>query len=96
MNPALLTEHEASKYLHLSVSMLRRERSTQKRNLGIPFVKIGVVVRYSVAALDEWINSRSTQPPEPITEPLPAPQNEVVRGRGRPKKMQQYQQEQKK
>ena len=96
MIPALFDEQEAAHYLHLSVSTLRRERSTQSRNLGIPFLKIGVVVRYSVAALDEWIKSRSARPPEPTNEPLPSPQKEVVRGRGRPKKMPKYLQEQNK
>lgn len=96
MNPALLTEHEAAEYLQLSVSTLRRERSTQSRDLGIPFLKIGVVVRYSVAALDEWIKNRSAQPSKLTPQSLPAPEKEVVRGRGRPKKMKKYLQEQNK
>ena len=50
-----LTPKEAAELLKVSVSWLAKARS---RGDGPPFIKIGRCVRYSAAALEEWVKSK--------------------------------------
>ncbi|OFC38308.1 helix-turn-helix domain-containing protein [Acidithiobacillus caldus] len=50
----LLTTREAAAYLRLSVSWLNHDRVCQGR---IPFIRIGRLIRYRKADLDEFIRS---------------------------------------
>jgi hypothetical protein len=80
---ALIAEKEASKYLNLSLSLLRRDRSSGQHL--IPVLRIAGAVRYSIKALDEFILRSLSQPtpeaPAPVEKPVV-----VKRGRGRPRK----------
>jgi excisionase family DNA binding protein len=53
----LLNEKEAAQLLATSVGTLQVWRSTGR--YGIPFVKIGRLVRYKRADLEAWIESRT-------------------------------------
>ena len=56
----LLTEQETALYLGLSRSTLRQARMGDRPDghiSGIPFIKIGRSVRYSVEDLDKWVDS---------------------------------------
>lgn len=55
-NPCLLTEQEAAQYLKIAPGTLQVWRSTGRYSL--PFVKVGHKVRYRVADLNAWIDSR--------------------------------------
>lgn len=55
-NPGLLTEQEAAEYLKISPGTLSVWRSTGR--YALPFVKVGHKVRYRLADLNSWINSR--------------------------------------
>ena len=85
--PALVMEHEAARYLGVSVTTLHRDRTRPVRN--IPVVNIGSTVRYSLHALDEWI-SRCGGQGAPAVAPSPAinttPEWASKRPRGRPRK----------
>lgn len=81
--PALVGEHEACRYLDISVSVLRRDRA--KPRLGIPLVRIGGSVRYRLDDLRAWVNSQVIHPAapadaEPVSTPMPTPK----RSPGRP------------
>ncbi len=52
---ALLTPKEAAKLLKLSVSWLAKARM---RGDGPPYIKPGGAIRYSEAALLQWVKSR--------------------------------------
>jgi predicted DNA-binding transcriptional regulator AlpA len=51
----LLTPPEAARFLKVSLSWLAKARM---RGDGPPFVKIGRSIRYTVAALTQWMRSR--------------------------------------
>ena len=58
--PQLLNEAQTSSYIGLSLSYLRKSRSTgaiKGRTPAPPFVKIGGKVRYRLTDLDAWIAS---------------------------------------
>jgi excisionase family DNA binding protein len=59
LNPAapvvLLTPKEAAKLLKVSLSWLAKARM---RGDGPPFIKVGGAIRYSEAALLQWVKSR--------------------------------------
>ena len=74
IEPRLLNEYQASAYLGISVSLLRKLRlETPKRftletfskhleNGGIvpiPYLKIGSAVRYDLNMLNKWINKQN-------------------------------------
>ncbi len=48
----LMTEHEVSKRLNVSIASLRRWRLLQR---GPVFVKVGSLVRYSPEKLEAWL-----------------------------------------
>ena len=52
---SLRTPKEAAQFLKLSTSWLAKARM---RGHGPPFIKIGRSVRYSEAAVQEWMKSR--------------------------------------
>jgi excisionase family DNA binding protein len=54
-SPALLTPKEAAELLKVSLSYLAKARM---RGDGPPFIKVGRSVRYSEAALLQWMKSR--------------------------------------
>jgi excisionase family DNA binding protein len=63
-NSVLMTEQEAAQYLGLSRAALRKWRlnGSSERSQVPPFVQVGSRnVRYSIAALDNWIAARSVQ-----------------------------------
>jgi predicted DNA-binding transcriptional regulator AlpA len=53
-NEVLLTPKEAAALLKVSISWLAKARM---RGDGPPFIKIGRCIRYSQAALQQWIKS---------------------------------------
>ena len=53
----LLNENEAAAFLDTTIGTLQVWRSTGR--YGIPFVKIGRSVRYKLADLEAWIESRT-------------------------------------
>jgi len=53
----LMTEHEVSKRLHVSVASLRRWRLL---NRGPQFLKVGSLVRYQPEEVDAWLASLPT------------------------------------
>lgn len=55
---ALLTPKEAARLLKVSTSFLAKARM---RGDGPPFIKVGRAVRYSEAALIQWMKSRNRQ-----------------------------------
>jgi len=55
---ALLTPMEAARLLKVSTSFLAKARM---RGDGPPFIKVGRSVRYSEAALIQWMKSRNRQ-----------------------------------
>jgi excisionase family DNA binding protein len=54
--PQLLDTHQAAEFLGISPTTLITWRSTQRYDL--PYVKIGGKVRYDVADLLKWMESR--------------------------------------
>ena len=55
ISPAgLMTPRDAAVYIGVKINTLAVWRMTNK--YGLPFVKLGKVVRYRKADLDEWIN----------------------------------------
>ena len=52
---ALLVPSEAAAFLKLSLSWLAKAR---KRGDGPPYIKLGKSIRYSEAALLQWLKSR--------------------------------------
>lgn len=54
---SLMTEHEVSKRLNVSLASLRRWRLLRR---GPAFLKIGPLVRYSAEDLDAWLASLPT------------------------------------
>ena len=78
--PALLDTRDAARLLGLSKSFLEHDRL--RPALGIPYIKLGGLVRYDPQGLLEWARAR-------VVNPLPvptAPQTEPARRRGRPRK----------
>jgi predicted DNA-binding transcriptional regulator AlpA len=51
----LLKPHEAAEFLRLSLSWLAKTRMSRE---GPPFIRIGRSIRYSQAALLQWMKSR--------------------------------------
>jgi Helix-turn-helix domain len=81
--PALVGEHEACKFLDISVSVLRRDRA--KAHLKIPLVRIGGSVRYRLDDLRAWVNSQVIYPAAQAgSEPVPPPMPAEKRSPGRP------------
>ena len=68
--PQLVTEQTAAEYIGMSVAFLRAARQRGKvgaRTPGPQFLKLGKSVRYDVADLDCWLESRrrrTTSDPE--------------------------------
>ena len=58
----LLTEHDVSKQLRVSLGSLRRWRMIRQ---GPPFVKIGPLVRYRVEDVEAWLSVQPTGGAEP-------------------------------
>jgi predicted DNA-binding transcriptional regulator AlpA len=56
----LLTPKEAAALVKISLSWLAKARM---RGVGPPFIKIGRCIRYSEAALQQWIKSHSASRP---------------------------------
>ncbi len=57
-HPQYLTERQVSKITSRGIQTLRNERSLRK---GIPFVKLGRAVRYNLADVVEYMESRKVQ-----------------------------------
>ena len=72
----LLPESQAANYLGLSISTLRSDRLNG--GLGIPYFKIGRLVRYEKSELDAWLKQtiastrRVGNRPAPIRPTMPA------------------------
>ena len=85
----LLNEEEAAEVLGMSRHFLRRDRIS-KDSIHIPFIRLGASIRYRFVDLEAWIEQRSslTMPSsnEPENGSVDSPQQNVKRGRGRPKK----------
>ena len=68
-----VSEHIAARRLGVSLDMLRRDRRTGK--LGIPFIKLGEgkrgLVRYDLADLDLWVETKKQTGRGPASHPLP-------------------------
>jgi predicted DNA-binding transcriptional regulator AlpA len=58
--PAVLTPKEAAQRLRLSSSWLAKARM---RGDGPPYIQIGRAIRYTEAALIQWMNSRQRLSP---------------------------------
>lgn len=81
--PALVGEHEACKFLDISVSVLRRDRA--KAHLKIPLVRIGGSVRYRLDDLRAWVNSQVIYPVAPAeANPVAPTMPACKRSPGRP------------
>ena len=50
-----LTTKEAARHLGCSVTFLATDRMTRRH--GIPFCRVGRVVRYDIAELDAWLKA---------------------------------------
>jgi excisionase family DNA binding protein len=60
--PQLLTEYEAADILRVTVNCLRDWRSRPRDGV-VPFIKLGRLVRYDAADLDEFLRKgRQTAP----------------------------------
>jgi predicted DNA-binding transcriptional regulator AlpA len=57
MNPNVMQEAEAAKYIGMSSSWLRQSRFTGNPEAP-PFIKIGRSVRYLLADLNQWLSDR--------------------------------------
>jgi predicted DNA-binding transcriptional regulator AlpA len=53
--PTLLTPKQAARFLNVSVSWLAKRRLTGD---GPPYLKLGGAVRYTEAALQQWLKSQ--------------------------------------
>ena len=53
----LLTPQQAAEVLGLSVKTLATWRSTGRNAL--PYIRVGARIRYSVADLEDWLNTRA-------------------------------------
>ena len=53
----LLTEHDVSKQLHVSLASLRRWRLLRR---GPQFIKVGALVRYRPEDVEEWLAGQPT------------------------------------
>ena len=82
----LLTEFELAAYLALSVSTIRRNRSTAPHRLP-PWVKIGSSVRWRMETIQKWLMAHEVGHATPKTSNL-LPGSEVTKviRRGRPSK----------
>lgn len=60
----LMTEQEVAGMLKISVHKLRRDRNIGG---GLPFIKLGGAVRYSMAALEDWLASRTFSSTSQVT-----------------------------
>ena len=59
ITPKLLSEADAARYLSVSRPFLAKARMTgpmENRTPGPEYVRLGRMIRYSVAALDEWVD----------------------------------------
>lgn len=84
----LVDEFAAAKHLGISVSTLRRDRVLPKPT--IPVIYIGASVRYSIEALNKWIQRcMEDENDRPKTEISTAatPPSGIKRQRGRPRKV---------
>lgn len=80
MEKLLVTDKELAQALGISLSVIRRDRLNGR--LGIPFIKLGTMVRYDIARVKEWLAERGgARPQEPVEKIFP-----LRRGRGRPRK----------
>jgi predicted DNA-binding transcriptional regulator AlpA len=64
MEPKLISERDACKYLNCSRSFLAGSRmgDLPGRTPGPPWIRLGRGVRYSVRDLDEWIEKHRQNP----------------------------------
>jgi excisionase family DNA binding protein len=61
VRPRLVTIHDCSVYLGLSVHTLYTMVSERR----IPFVKVGRLVKFDLSLVDAWINKRTMMPISP-------------------------------
>lgn len=81
--PLLVDEHQACKFLDISVSVLRRDRA--KAHLKIPLVRIGGSVRYRLDDLRKWVDGQVTPPEAPAdTDAVQETATPLKRSPGRP------------
>lgn len=57
-----LTPQDAARYLGIAPGTLATSRLTPPRNDGPPFIRYGRAVRYRLADLDAWLDSRRVVP----------------------------------
>ncbi len=65
VHDALLTEHDACRYLSVSRSFLAKSRmdgALPNRTDGPPYHKIGRAIRYSIVDLDAWLAENRHDP----------------------------------
>ena len=83
MENALIDTMQAAKLLGVSKSLLDHDRL--RPVLGVPYIKLGTVVRYDPQALLAWARARMVNPPAPWTA-VHAAQPEPQRRKGRARK----------
>lgn len=82
----LIDEFEAAKFLSLSLSTLRKDRS--KPGIKLPYLRVGRAVRYLRSELEAWVRSQVVNHVMP-TSVLALPSLSVKVGKrspGRPRK----------
>lgn len=57
-----LTPDDAARYLNISPATLATSRLSPPRNDGPPYIRYGRAVRYRLADLDAWLESRRIVP----------------------------------
>lgn len=82
----LIDEFEAAKYLCLSLSTLRKDRS--KPGIKLPYLRVGRAVRYMRSDLETWVRSQVVNNVMPTTVlAVPSPGTKAgKRSPGRPRK----------
>lgn len=82
----LIDEFEAAKYLCLSLSTLRKDRS--KPGIKLPYLRVGRAVRYMRSDLESWVRSQVVNNVMPTTVlAVPSPGTTAgKRSPGRPRK----------
>lgn len=58
----ILTDNDAAQYLGIGVGTLRASRLNPPRSPGPPYIRYGRAVRYRLADLDAWLESRRIVP----------------------------------
>ena len=85
----LITEIEAARVMNVSLSLLQKDRHDGR--IGLPFLKIGKLVRYERDQLDAWLLAHIQTPIKALKRPPEQPKKKM----GRPTKIEQITRRQK-